>query len=479
MLKDEIKNILQGKKFITALNSEPYTHVKTLSGIHIKRGSGGAQHLMDYIFKKTGGTMVAVGSGSADRAVIDTENKIAVPPEKPSYDLKRIFITKEEVDQYYYGFSNQTLWPLCHLTFVKPLFEKRWFTAYKKVNERFASAILEEAGDSDAFVWVNDYQLCLLPQLLKERNPKLTIGTFWHIPWPIPEIFSICPWSRELLEGLLASDFIGFHQQSYVHNFIKTAISELKIDILPHGSTLYHNKHNTKIHHLPAGIDYEEIHNIVDAVPDDINAVKRDLDIEYDYLVIGVDRIDYTKGLVERLRIIETLLKKHPDMIGRMVHLMIGSPSRAHVPAYKQLTNELLSEIDRINWTYQEGSWNPICFVHQSVEPDVVYTYYREADVCIVSSLDDGMNLVAKEYPICVRDGAGALVVSKYTGASRELKNSFQINPYNVVESAELLYKALLMPKDKKREKIESLRSVLRKNNIDNWAKHFILNSLP
>lgn len=474
MPNSHLQNLLKGRKLIVALNSQPYTHFKTHKGIQVKRGSGGAQHLMDFVMRKTGGTMVALSSGNADHEVVNEQRKIGVPTNKPLYDLKRIFIGKEEYDRYYNGFANQTMWPLCHLAFVKPLFERKWWLAYKKVNELFAKNIIEEIRDDATFVWINDFHLCLVPKLIKEYSPKIKVGIFWHIPWPIRQIFSICPWTKELLEGMLAADFIGFHRQSYADNFIDIVTSELNIFIMPHDDTVYYKKHETKIGSLPAGIDYHEIKQYVDGIDTTEDYVKKDLDIDYEQLIIGVDRIDYTKGLIERLTILDNFFDKYPQFRGKLVHLLIGAPSREKVPSYKDLTTDLIKAIDQINWKYSEGSWNPICFLHNAVDPLRIYQYYNAADVCMVTSLDDGMNLVAKEYPICTKEHKGALLLSKYTGASQELTPAYAINPFNVSDAVEKLYQALTASTTEKQKKNEQMRKILMHNDIDSWAKKFI-----
>ena len=474
MATTQLQTLLKGRKLIVALNSQPYTHYKTHSGIRVKRGSGGAQHLLDYVMKKTGGTMIALGSGNADKDVVNKENKIEVPVTKPLYTLKRLFIGKEEYDRYYNGFANQTLWPLCHLAFVKPSFERKWWLAYKKVNELFAKQIIAEIKDDNTFVWVNDFHLALVPKLLKDYNPNIKVGMFWHIPWPIRQIFSICPWTKELLEGMLAADFIGFHRQSYADNFIDIVTEELNIFIMPHDDTVYYKKHETKTGALPAGIDFQEIHTYAESLTESEDKVKRELDIDFEQLIVGVDRIDYTKGLMERITILDNFFEKYPEFIGKLVHLLIGAPSREKVPTYKELTLELIKVIDQLNWKYTEGSWNPIHFVHESVDPLTVYQYYNAADVCMVTSLDDGMNLVAKEYPICTREHKGALLLSKYTGASQELPTAYQINPFNVTDAVEKLYAALTASTTEKQQRIAAMRKNLQLNDIDSWARKFV-----
>lgn len=478
MSSTQLQALLKGKKLIVALNSEPYVHFKTHKGIQVRRGSGGAQHLMDYVMKKTGGVMVALSSGNADADVVNDKNKIGVPVGNPLYTLKRVFIGKEEYDRYYNGFSNQTMWPLCHLAFVKPLFEKKWWLSFKKVNELFAQQILEEVDGDDTFVWVNDFHLSLVPKILKEKNPNIKVGMFWHIPWPIRQIFSICPWTKELLEGILASDFVGFHRQSYAVNFIDIVTEELNIFIMPHDDTVYYKKHETKIGALPAGIDYSEIHSYVDKLEDSEDLVRKDLDVDFEKMIVGVDRMDYTKGLLERITILNAFFEKYPEYIGKLVHVMVGSPSREKVPVYKDLTVDVIKAIEQINWKYGEKGWEPVRLIHESVDPLTIYQYYNAADVCMVTSLDDGMNLVAKEYPICTKEHKGALLLSKYTGASQELPTAYMINPFNVSDAVDKLYAALTASTTDKQQRIEAMRKNLQLNDIDIWARKFVEKTL-
>lgn len=468
------KLALGSKKFIVALNSESYIHQKTLSGIAIKRGSGGAQNLLDGILKKIGGLMVAVSSGNADKQVVDEKGRIQVPSENEAYTLKRIFLGKEDMDNYYYGFANQTLWPMCHLSFVKPLFEHRWWEGYKKVNQKFADAILEELEDDDAFVWVNDYQLCLVPQMLKEKRPNIIVGTFWHIPWPIKEVMNICPWRKEILEGLFASDFIGFHRNTYYRNFIDCAVNNLDIAVFPSTTSMLYKNHVTKVGALPAGVDYSEIEICLEEIKADEDTVKKEFDFDYQYLAIGVDRVDYTKGLMERLYIIDTFLQKYPEFKKKFVHLMIGAPTRTHIPVYKNLHADVMDLVGKINWKYSDNGWEPIKFINESLPREKLFAYYKNSHVCMVTSLDDGMNLVAKEYGVCNEPDKGALLLSQFTGASLEMTSAILINPYDTEASADALYQALTMKASEKLQRNKNMRQNLRQNNIYKWGKQFI-----
>ncbi len=469
------KKTLKNRKFVVAIQREPYIHLKTPDGIIMQKNAGGAHILLDGILRQLGGLMVAIAAGNADALTVDAKNRIQVPPREKKYTLKRIFLKKKELDGFYYGFANQTLWPLCHVVFVKPIFHSSWWQEYVKVNQKFADAILTELNDDDAFVWVNDYHLALLPQFLKASRPSLMVGTFWHIPWPTYEIFRICPWKKELLEGLLGSDFIGFHRGYQVENFIECCRRELGVIVDSEPRSIIYKEHQTKLANLPAGIDYHEIkeklekHKTVTK-----NLIKRDFGFDYQYLAIGIDRLDYTKGLVERLRIIDRFLEKYPEFQEKFVYLAIGAPSRTHIPAYKNLGREITDLIDKINWKYMTGDWQPIYFVNKVLPRDKILAYYKLADVCLVTSLDDGMNLVAKEYVICSPPEKGALILSKFTGAAKDLKQALLINPYDIEQSVDILFQALTMPAAEKIKRNTQMKNIVKENNIYQWGVEFI-----
>jgi trehalose 6-phosphate synthase len=476
-----LKKNLKNRKFVIAIQREPYTHTMTPRGIKLEKNAGGAHILLDGILKQTGGLMVAIGSGSADHQVVDKKNRYKISnTENGPYILKRIFLKKKELDNFYYGFANQTLWPLCHVVFIKPIFSTEWWNDYVNVNNKFADAILEEIGDQEAFVWINDYHLALLPKLLKERNPKLSIGTFWHIPWPTYEIHRICPWKKEILEGLLGSDLIGFHRGYHVENFVECCRRDLQVIVESEPKTINYINHSTKVANIPAGIDYTEIRDIMKSSKQiDKRIIKRDFGFDFKYLAIGVDRIDYTKGIVERLKIIDRFLEKYPEFQGKFVYLSIGAPSRVHIPAYKQLNREISDLIEKINWKYSDGDWQPIRFVNKIISRERIFTYYHLANVCLVTSLDDGMNLVAKEYAICANQKKGALLLSRFTGAAKDLsKSAYLINPYDIGGSADILKQALTATTAEKLKRMKDMRNTIRENDIYKWGVDFIRNTL-
>lgn len=479
-LEKYIRKNLQDRSFLIVTNREPYIHNKTFEGIKISRPSGGAHTLLELIANVSHGTYVAHGAGSGDKQVVDKDNRIMMPPKEKNFTLKRVFLSKKEVENFYYGFTNQTLWPLCHAVFVKPEFNPVWWESYKEVNRKFANAVLEEIGDKKAFVWVNDYHFCLLPQMLRESGKDIKIGTFWHIPWPTYEIFRVNPWAKELLIGLLGSDFLAFHRGYQVDNFVQSIQREIEAKIEHGQSKIVYKDHLTKVENLPAGIDYQEIIDLTKKR----KTLRKSLMIkhfgmEIPYLILGVDRLDYTKGLIERFRMIERFLEKYPEYIGKIAYYGIMPQSRYHIPAYRAYSKTVIDLIDKINWKYSTDRWSPISYTLQSASSrDKVFQYYKHADICMVTSLDDGMNLVAKEYVIACNTEKGSLILSRFTGASNELPYSLLINPYNIEEGADAIYKAILMdPKERKVRNLK-MREGLKEKNIYSWATKFIEKTL-
>lgn len=472
-----VHEALRGRKFVAAIQREPYSHIRTNSGIKTERSIGGVTILLDSILRKTGGLIVAAAAGDADRDVVDESNKVRVPPGKESYELKRIFLTKKEQDQFYYGFSNQTLWPLCHAVFTKPVFRSSWWRTYVKVNHRFAKAIYKEIGDDEAFVWINDFQLALVPKMLRELNPNVSIGIFWHTPWPTVEIFRICPWRRDILEGLLGADLIGFHRHYHVGNFIDSLREEIGVVVESEPPSVLYRKRLTKLIHLPTGIDTEEIDTIIkDSQPITRDIIKQDLgfNLTSKYLVLSVDRIDYTKGMIERLRMLDRFFEKYPHYKHQLTHLMIGVPSRLAIPAYKTYHSKVHKLVQRINEKYRHNGWEPIHFITHPIERNRLFTYYHLADIGLVTPLDDGMNLVAKEFAIATKPDRGMLVLSRFAGAAKDLHSAIHINPYDTEGSADALNYALNMSSQERQQRNAEMRRILEENNMYRWGIEFI-----
>lgn len=479
-LEKYIRKNLKDRSFYIVTNREPYLHSKTFEGIKVIRPSGGVHTLLELIARVSQGTYIAHGAGSADKQVVDKNNCVKMPPKEKLFNLKRVFLSKKELEYFYYGFSNQTLWPLCHAVFIKPEFNPLWFESYKAVNRKFADAVLEEIGNKKAFVWVNDYHFCLLPQMLRESGKDIKIGTFWHIPWPTYEIFRVNPWAKELLTGLLGSDFLAFHRGYQVQNFVQCVQRELEAKMEHEQSRIVFKEHMTKVENLSAGIDYQEIVDLTKKRKTTRKSFMTKLfGMEIPHLILGVDRLDYTKGIVERFKMIERFLEKYPEYIEKVVYYGIMPQTRYHIPAYRAYTKSVADLAEKINWKYSTGRWNPIHYVlHGASSRDKVFQYYKHADVCLVTSLDDGMNLVAKEYVISCDAERGMLVLSKFTGASNDLRYSLQINPYNIEEGADAIYKALTMNSADKKTRNLKMREELKVNNIYKWATTFIEKTL-
>lgn len=475
-----VEKNLKDKKFIVAIQSEPYQHIFTPDGIKVEKHAGGASELMNAVLKKIGGMMVAMARGNADAMVVDNKGRISMPPEDSKYILKRVFVTKEELNGWYYGFSNQTLWPLCHAVFQKPSFVYEWWEYYKKVNEKYAKAILEEIGDEEeAFVWIHDYQLALLPRLLHEKKPSLAIGTFWHIPWPTYEFFRICPWRMEIYDGLLGSDFFSCHRDYQIQNFVECVRNDLPVRVESEPLTINYKDHNTKLVNLPAGVDYDEILSKIDLEKNVTKSIiRKDFSIVTPILAIGVDRIDYTKGLVERLQIIDKFLEKYPQFKEKFTYLSIAPMSRHKIAAFKNIQREIYDYTEQINWKYSTNDWQPVYVVDRTINRDTIFKYLRVSDVCMVTALDDGMNLVAKEYVLTCQEDKGMLVLSKFTGAAKDLDKAVLINPYDIENSADALFEALTMPTEEKLKRNTQMRANLKENNIYKWATEFIRNTI-
>ncbi|OGK63148.1 hypothetical protein A2334_00865 [Candidatus Roizmanbacteria bacterium RIFOXYB2_FULL_38_10] len=460
-------------------NRAPYIHTKTQEGIKVTTNAGGVHTLLDLVAQASNAIYVAYGSGNADKTVVDSHNMIPVPPKIKSYILKRVFLSKKELENYYYGFSNQTLWPLSHAVFVKPEFHTSWWESYQEVNRKFADSILEEIGNKKAFVWVNDYHMALVPKMLKDSGKDIRVGMFWHIPWATYEIFRVNPWGKEILIGMLGSDFIGFHRGYQVQNFIQSVqrMVEAKIDF--DQSQITYKNHITKVEPLPAGIDYQEIIDIKKNAKLNLKKhLNREMGTKIEYLAVGVDRLDYTKGLLERFHMINRFLEKYPQFQEKFIYYGIMPYSRTHIPVYRTYSKAVIDLCEKINWRYSHNYWTPIHLNNEGMSRDKVITYYKNADMCLITPLDDGLNLVAKECVLSYEEEVGMIVLSKFAGAADDLRHSLLINPYNIEQGADAIYQALTMPAKEKKERNMKMRNDLKSKNIYSWAIKFIEKTL-
>jgi alpha,alpha-trehalose-phosphate synthase [UDP-forming] len=477
-LRASIQNKLRGSLFVVS-NREPYTHIHRGKNIEISVPASGLVTALEPILRACDGTWIAHGSGDADRETVDKHNRLRVPPDRPEYTLRRVWLTKEEEDGYYYGFANEGLWPLCHIAHTRPTFRTSDWQAYQAANRKFADTLLEELeGAEHALVLVQDYHFALLPRMVKEARPDVRVAIFWHIPWPNPEAFGICPWQRELLDGLLGADLVGFHTQAHCNNFLETVDAALESRIEWERFAVKRRDHVTLVRPFPISVDFREGQREVgEPSPSayDLRAsLLKKLGIQASFLGVGVDRVDYTKGLIERFHGVERFLERWPAYRGKFTFVQIGAPSRTTIPRYHDFLAEVEAESARINGRFMDGNWKPIALLTRHHSHEEILPYYRAADFCMVTSLHDGMNLVAKEFVASREDGEGALILSQFTGATRELRDALIVNPYDIDQLADAIRVSLEMDADERAMRMRRMRSTVRENNVYRWAGNLI-----
>ncbi len=461
-----------GRLFVVS-NREPYLHTRRGKSIEVSQPASGLVTALEPVLRACGGTWVAHGSGDADLEAVDSHDRLAVPPDDPRYTLRRVWLTKEEEAGYYYGFANEGLWPLCHIAHARPLFRDDDWKHYQEVNQKFADALLEEMENvSHPVVLVQDYHFALLPRMIKQGRPDARVAIFWHIPWPNPEAFGICPWQRELVDGLLGADLVGFHIQAHCTNFLQTVDRIVESRINWEHFSVQRLDHHTIVHPFPISVAFSDATAAQqnESAYEERATLLKALGIEATSMGIGVDRLDYTKGILERFLAIERFLEKYPTYQGTFTFVQIGAPSRTHIKRYHDLQAEVEAEADRINWRFQTDRWRPIALLirqhsHKEIEP-----YYRSADLCLVTALHDGMNLVAKEFIATRTDERGVLVLSCFTGAARELRDALQVNPYDIDQTAEAIRAALEMKPEEKQMRMQRMRKLVREHNVYRWA---------
>ena len=475
-LRDLVHAKLGENSLFVVSNREPYMHIiEEITAVsRCVRPASGVVTAIDPVMRACGGTWIAHGSGNADRKFVNSRNKVGVPPENNKYILKRIWLSKNEEEGYYYGFANEGLWPLCHITHARPVFRESDWQMYKKVNQKFADSILEELPKKPSFLFIQDYHFTLLPGMIKEKRPDVTIALFWHIPWPNPESFSICPYQVEILSGMLACDLIGFHVQYHCNNFLETANRLLESRVDTEKFSIVRGGNETFIKAFPISVD--DYSDVIDPKSDndEIEKIRKEFNLEGKIIAIGVDRIDYTKGIIERIQAIDRFLEKYPEYKNKFVFIQLAAPSRTHIKRYHDLMGEIDELVEKKNWKYSAGEWKPMVYLKKQFSPEEIKPYYLLADMCIVSSLHDGMNLVAKEYVISKKDLSGVLLLSRFTGAARELTDSVQINPYSIEDFADAIKFAIEMPAEEKKRHMEKMRAIVKKNNVYRWAGNII-----
>jgi trehalose 6-phosphate synthase len=471
-LKELVKEKIGDHKFIVVSNREPYIHTYSDKGISCFTPASGMTVALDPVMRACGGTWIASGLGEADRDVVDEKSRVQVPPDKPSYTLKRIWLTKQEEERFYYGYSNEGLWPLCHYVHVRPTFREADWEMYQRINEKFAEAILDELGDETGFVFIQDYHFALLPRLIKEKRPDIILAQFWHIPWPNPEAFRISPHAEEILHGLLGNDILGFHIRYHGLNFLESVDRFLEARVDRERLSVIKSGRETLIRPFPISIDYEMVENM--SLKPEIEQrkafIKMDFRIRDRFLAVGIDRMDYTKGILERFDAIDRFLEKYPQYVGKFVFLQLGPISRIHIPRYKTYNDEIYHRVVDINEKWALKDWQPIILYKKHLGLEELLTYYKAANACIVSSIHDGMNLVAKEFVASRVDEKGVLILSKFTGSARELEQALLINPIAADQFADTIRQALEMSPEEQTERMRKMRETVKENNVYRWA---------
>ena len=479
-LKQTLNRHLHGEKIVILANREPYIHHHTADGgIEVQHPASGLVTALEPVLRACSGVWVAHGSGDADRETVDRKGHVRVPPGEESYHIRRVWLSEDEQQGYYYGFSNEGLWPLCHVAHARPVFRAEDWRYYRSVNQKFADAVCTEVDSKDPIILVQDYHFALAPAMIRKRLPAATVIMFWHIPWPNAENMGICPWRNQLLEGLLGSSILGFHTQLHCNNFVDSVDRYLETRIDREQNAVVMQGHRTLIRPYPIALEWP-VH-WAESAPSPEQCRKqvwRDLGLRPDALLgVGVDRLDYTKGIEERLLAVELMLERHPEYRGCFSFVQLAAPSRTKIERYRNLNDNVEQLAARINQRFGSDGYRPIILLRSHHEPPEVFRYYRASDLCYVSSLHDGMNLVAKEYVAARTDLRGVLVLSEFTGAARELTEALIVNPYDLEGSSEAMAAALAMPVEEQEDRMRSMRSLLVQFNVYRWAGKMLVDA--
>ena len=478
-LRIHVRSKLGDKPLFVVSNREPYMHTYRGKTVEVVVPASGVVTAIEPILRTCQGTWLAHGSGDADRESVDECDCLRVPPDNPQYTLKRLWLSKEEEEGYYFGFSNEGLWPLCHIAHTRPTFRAKDWEHYQAVNRKFGEALLEEMkGAEEPCVLLQDYHFALLPGLVKKERTDARLALFWHIPWPNPEAFGICPWQRALLDGLLGADLLGFHTQSHCNNFLRTVDRALESRVNWERFSVERGGHVTQVRPFPISVAFAA--SCEQDTPGgsspylDRGALLREHGVEATFMGIGVERVDYTKGIIERFRGLERFLEKYPAYSGRFCLVQIGEPSRTHIKRYHDLLGEVEAEVGRINWRFQTNRWRPIVYLPWHHTHQEIQKYFKAADLCLVTSLHDGMNLVSKEFIAARDDDQGALILSQFAGASHQLRDALIVNPYDTEQLADAMHFALAMDPLERSARMHRLRQVVKEFNIYRWAADLI-----
>ena len=475
-LADHVRSKLDGSSLFVVSNREPYIHSRRGKDITVTVPASGLVTAIEPILCACNGTWVAHGSGDADVEIVDSHDRLQVPPDDPRYTLRRVWLSAEQEEGYYYGFANEGLWPLCHIAHVRPTFRASDWAHYNAVNEKFADALAEEmAGEDHPVVLIQDYHFALLPRMLKDRLPHARVAIFWHIPWPNSESFGICPWQRELLEGLLGADLIGFHVRAHCNNFLDSVDRVLESRIDWEHFSIRRKDHASLVRPFPISVEFpDDGSDALKGIEEERSSLLAELGIEATFLGVGIDRLDYTKGIIERFQAVELFLERYPRYQDKFTFIQIGAPTRSRIKRYADFQTEVESEANRINARFKRGKWKPIVLQNRQHSHHEVQRYYRAAHLCMVTSLHDGMNLVAKEYIAARRDERGVLILSQFTGAARELHDAILVNPYDIQATAVAIAQAIEMNVGEMVDRMRRMRKFVKEHNIYWWAGSLI-----
>ncbi|MFO0631908.1 MAG: trehalose-6-phosphate synthase [Nannocystaceae bacterium] len=480
-LRQTLQHHLQGERVVVVANREPYMHRRAAGSgeIEVIHPASGLVTALEPVMRACSGTWVAHGSGNADRDTVDARDRVRVPPGEEAYTLRRVWLSREQEAGYYYGFANEGLWPLCHVAHARPTFRTEDWLRYREVNHRFADAVLDEVESDDPIVLVQDYHFALVPRIIRAHLPRATIIMFWHIPWPNSQRLGICPWRDHLVDGMLGASILGFHTRFDCNNFLDGVDTFLEARIDRECDGVVQQGRTTLVRPYPISIEWP-VHWLDSVAP--AAAARAEvfaaLGLRSDALLgVGVDRLDYTKGVEERLLAVERLLERYPQYRGRFTFVQLAAPSRTEIERYRALNDTVEGVAERVNRRFGDGGYQPIVLLRAHHEPPTVFRYYRAADVCYVSSLHDGMNLVAKEFVAARDDEGGVLVLSRFTGAARELTEALIVNPYDLDEASAALATALEMSVGERRERMRAMRGLVAEFNVYRWAGHMLIDA--
>ena len=474
-LKEFIKAYLKDQRIFLVFTQEPYKYSNIKGVVSYKLLANGVATAFEPLMEACDGMWIAQSSNAKDKDKNEDENIVLkVPPDNPKYTLKRVWLTEQEEIGYNKGYSVEGLYPLCLNTHTRPMFREEDWIEYKKVNAKFAKAVLSEIKNIQRpIIIVNEYYFTLLPKLIKRIRPDARIGIFWHTPWPSAEAFSICPQRKEILTGMLSADIIGFNTPQFCNNFIDTIGKNIEALIDFDKSSITHNEHMAFVKTFPISIAFTNGQDSKKSVLSGKKILEH-LKIKTKYLGLGVDRMDYAKGIPERLKGIEYFLDTHPEYQGQFTFLQIAPLDRSEIKKYIEYKELVLEETKRINQKFGTKEWQPIVLETSQYSHADLNSLYKLANVCVITSLHDSMNLVCKEYVAERNDELGVLILSQFAGAAHDMKGAIIINPYSTKEIADAIYRGITMSLADQNSRMKTMRSSVKNYNIYRWAAELL-----